>query len=115
MSRPDVMLALRVLKRIGQHSISNPITGGSLALEFGTSWRTIASIVEDARDSGHKIGSSKGGKAMGYFLASNPQELHSTIAHMRSQGKKIIVRSNIMANWGSSQPSVFEQIIETPR
>jgi len=66
------------------------------------------------RDAGHKIGSLKGGKAMGYFLARSPLEIHSTIEHMRSQGKKIIVRSNKLANWGSSQPSVFEQIAETP-
>jgi len=109
-SRQDVFLHLRILKRIQQHTQSNPITGASIAAEFGTSWRNVASVVEDLRDSGHKIGSSKGGKdkGMGYFLAHDPSEIHSTCLHMESQAKKILSRANKLRNWGSAQPTIFE-------
>lgn len=107
MSRPDVMLALRVLKRIQQHTSTNPITGGSLAAEFGTTWRRVATVVEDLRDSGHKIGSSKS-DPMGYFLARHPSELTSTLDHLEGQAKKILARRNRLANWGSAQSTIFE-------
>lgn len=103
----NTMLALRVLARIQQHTIEQPITGEALAAEFSTSWRKVAEIVEELRDAGHKIGSSKS-KPMGYFLARHPSELISTLNHLEGQAKKILARRNRLAWWGGSQPTIFE-------
>lgn len=106
----NTTLTLRVLARIQQYTIEQPITGEALAAEFGTSWRKIAEIVEELRDAGHKIGSSKS-KPMGYFIARHPAELQGTLNHLEGQAKKILARRNRLAWWGGSQPTVFEQEI----
>ena len=105
----ETRLALRVLARIQTHTIAGPIAGDALAAEFGISWRKVASIVEQLRDNGHKIGSSNGNPS-GYFVARTPEELHPTITRMRDQAKKILARTNRMADFHSSEPTVFEQM-----
>ena len=105
----ETRLVLRVLARIQTHTIAGPISGDALADEFGISWRKVASIVEQLRDNGHKIGSSNGSPS-GYFIARTPEELHPTISRMRDQAKKILARTNRMADFQSSEPTVFEQM-----
>ncbi len=106
----NTTLALRILARIQQYTIENPITGEALAVEFGTNWRKVAEVVEDLRDTGHKIGSSLK-KPMGYFLARHPAELLGTLEHLDSRANKIRARRNRLANWGGTQPTIFEQEI----
>lgn len=104
----NTKITLRVLARIQQYNSFCPITGDSLAAEFQISWRKVASIVEELRDNGHKIGSSNG-DAPGYFWARTPEELSPTITRMKDQAKKILARTNRMADWGNAEPSIFEQ------
>ena len=82
----ETRLVLRVLARIQTHTIAGPIAGDALAEEFGISWRKVASIVEQLRDNGHKIGSSNGNPS-GYFVARTPEELHPTITRMRDHAQ----------------------------
>lgn len=106
--KSDTKLTLRVLARIQQHDYRAPILYDSIAEEFQISWRKVASIVEELRDSGHKIGTSNGERP-GCFVARTPEELNSTIQRMKDQAKKILARTNRMADWGNAEPSIFEQ------
>jgi biotin operon repressor len=108
MANTDTKLALRVLARIQQHDSRSPIMYDSLAAEFQISWRKVASIVEELRDAGHKIGSSNS-EPHGCFLARTPEELSPTITRMKDQAKKILARTNRMADWNSMNPTIFEQ------
>jgi tRNA G26 N,N-dimethylase Trm1 len=108
MANIDTKMALRVLARIQEHDSRAPITYDSLAAEFQISWRKVASIVEELRDTGHKIGSSNS-EPHGCFLARTPEELSPTITRMKDQAKKILARTNRMADWGNREPSIFEQ------
>lgn len=104
----EVALTLRVLARIQQHDSACPITYDSIAAEFQISWRKVATIVEQLRDAGHKIGSSNS-EPHGCFVARTPEELSPTITRMKDQAKKILARTNRMADWGNAEPSIFEQ------
>jgi biotin operon repressor len=104
----DMKLALSMLKIIERHDINNPVKGQALAEMLNISWRNVADIIEILRDCGYKIGSNKG-NPMGYFVARDAGELHDTTMHMENMAKKILSRVNKMRNWGTSQPTVFEQ------
>lgn len=108
MKNIETALTLRVLARIQQHGPECPITYDALAAEFQISWRKVATIVEQLRDAGHKVGSSNS-EPHGCFLARTPEELNPTITRMKDQAKKILARTNRMADWGSMAPSIWEQ------
>lgn len=97
-NRRDIQLPLRILARIQQHTRENPITYKALAEEFQTDWRSIAEIVLELVDAGHKIGTSKT-KPLGCFLAKDPADLADTIERLRKEARKMFARSNRLADW----------------
>jgi biotin operon repressor len=106
----------RVLAAIMCRTIGGPVTGDALAQQFGTNIRTIAGLVERWRDAGIKIGSRKGGRdasgketPMGYFLASNAEEMQETILHMEGMARQIFGRAQKLKRWNDREPSIFEQ------
>ena len=114
----DTQLALRILARIQQHGIDDPITGHALAFMFGINIRQVQHIVEELRDAGHKVGSSMAAP-MGYFIAKRPEELLDTVEHYRSRAKEFCIRANRLLDFGSLAPTIFEQpvdgeAVETP-
>lgn len=107
----DTHLTLSVLARVQQHNASDPITGHALAELFGINIRQVQTIVEELRDAGHKVGSSMG-KPLGYFLAKTPEELIGTAEHYRSRAREFCIRANRLMDFGSLEPTVFEQPVE---
>lgn len=110
-SRRDIQLPLRILARIQEHTREHPITYKTLAEEFQVDWRKVAEIVLELVDAGHKIGTSKT-KPLGCFLAKDPAELLDTIERLRTEARKMFARSNRLADWGHTQPTVFEQLAD---
>jgi hypothetical protein len=107
----DTRLTLRILARIQIHRIEYPITGRALAEEFGIDIRKVQLVVEELRKGGHKIGSQMANPA-GYFLARNPEELYETAEHYRSRAKEFCLQANRLMDFGSAQPTIFEQTVE---
>jgi len=117
-SKRDTMLHLRVLAVLKTRTITNPITGQTLADEFGVDWRKIAEIINLLRRAGHKIGSSKGGKdlsgnviPMGYFVARDPSEIVGTVKHMKEEAIQILSMAKKLETWGTN-PTLFEEQID---
>ena len=106
-TKRETQLRLRVLKKIQQHTSANPVKYDVIALEFNTSWRKIASCVEDLRDAGWKIASTNSAPH-GCFLAQTPAELRPTVIRMADQAKKILIRVAKMKDWSDSEPKIFE-------
>lgn len=104
----DTQLALRILSAIQRHGIEHPIPGHQLAEMFDIDLRRVQSIVEELVDSGQKIGSSMK-RPCGYFLAKHPDELTETAEILRTRGRKYFARANKLLDFGSNQPTVFEQ------
>jgi hypothetical protein len=106
-------LALRILVRIQQHTIDNPIRIKTLAAEFAIDERRVKACVLRLIDTGHKIGSIKNHKKpMGVFIATRPSEIKETARRIHDEGIALLVRaSRLLHDWGS-QPSLAEGIIE---
>jgi hypothetical protein len=105
----DTQLTLRLLARIQLHRIEDPIAGRVLAEEFGIDIRRVQMVVEELRDARYKIGSSMDGSKPGYFLARNADELYETAEHYRSRARAFLGRANRLMDFGSMQPTLYEQ------
>ncbi len=98
---------MRALKIISEHTIDNPITGDSIALQMNTDWRTVAGYIEVLRFLGFKIGSSKI-KPMGYFLARTPEEMRPTAERMKQTCLVQLKLVQRMFQWNGDQPTIFD-------
>lgn len=107
----DTQLALRVLARIQMHRKEDPIAGHALAEEFGINLRKVQWVIEELRDADYKIGSSMDASNPGYFLARNAEELSETAEHYRSRARAFLGRANRLMDFGSLQPTLYEQPI----
>lgn len=107
----DTQLTLRVLARIQLHRVEDPIAGHALAEEFRINLRRVQTVVEELRDAGYKIGSSMDGSNPGYFLARNAEELFETAEHYRSRARRFLGTANRLMDFGSLQPTIFEQTV----
>lgn len=109
-----------VIAAILCRSYRNPITGKVLADQFGVDIRKITQIIEEARDSGIKIASSKGGRddyiggvvPAGYYQAHSPEEMRSTFEMYRSTIKQLSSRAKAIMNFNGQNPTIFEQYDE---
>lgn len=104
----DTQLHLRVLRVIQGHQKADPITGHVLAEMFGTSVRQVQTVVEELRAAGYKVGSSMV-HPFGYFIAVAPEELAETVEQYRIRARHFAITANRLSNWGSEQPSLYEQ------
>lgn len=107
----DIQLPLRILARLQQHTIKNPITAESLGAEFDLSRREVMAITLELIDAGHKIGSNKA-KPLGIYIATHPIEVHETARRMEKEGIKYLERARKLMDWGGKQPTIFEQLID---
>ena len=104
MKTSDTLFAQAVVAAILCRSYRNPITGAVLAEQFAVDIRTITGIVEQARDAGMKISSSKGGfdkylglvVPSGYYQAKTPEEMRSTYDMYQSTIKQLSTRAKKM-------------------
>jgi len=106
----ELDLHLRVLGVIQQHDLKDPITIPQLTEMFGLppDHRRTKSIIKKLVDNGHKIGSSKV-EPMGLFLARNPEEMFETAERLRQEARKIFAKANKLMDFGSHEPTVWEQ------
>ena len=101
-------LTLALLARIENYTYSNPIKIKALTQEFGIDDRSVKAHVRLMRLSGHKIGSRRHEPA-GLFKAKHPSELSETIEDIRHEGRERFHFANVLADWGSASPTIFEQ------
>jgi hypothetical protein len=104
-------LTLALLARIENYTKQNPIKIKALMLEFGIDKRAVESHIRLMRLSGHKIGCSRK-EPKGIFKAKYPSEMIETIENIRQEGRERFHFANILADWGSATPTIFEQIEE---
>jgi hypothetical protein len=108
MKRHNESLTLALLARIENYTFSNPIKIKALMQEFGIDKRSVENHVRLMRLSGHKIGCRRYEPA-GLFKAKHPSELIETIENIRREGRERFHFANVMADWGSAAPTIFEQ------
>ena len=111
MSQRDMQIALRVLKRIEEHTIREPITIPALAAEFGIAEREVKSCIVELVEAGHKVGSNKS-KPMGVFIARDPSEIYETAMRLHREGLKYLARSKKLREGWGEQVSVWEGAFE---
>lgn len=109
----DTNLALRILGRIEEHGIENPIKIRTLQEEFNLTERDIKAFVRSFRLNGHKIGSSKR-EPYGLFKAKHPSEIKETADRFFSDCKEAYFIGKQLLNWSEREPTVFEQLPEIP-
>ena len=111
----ELDLHLRVLEKISQHTQAHTITAAALAEMFGLRTRDgrpderkIKTITQRLVETGHKIGSSKV-EPKGFFLARTPEEIYDTAERLRQEGRKYFAKANKLADFGSQEPTIWEQ------
>jgi predicted DNA-binding transcriptional regulator YafY len=116
-SEDPVMFAQAVTAAILCRSWKNPITGAALAQSFSVDIRRITGVIEEARDAGIKIASSKGGfdkhinrqLEPGYYQAKTPEEMRSTYDMYQATIKNLSARAKKIMNFNGVNPSLYEQ------
>jgi hypothetical protein len=103
----EVLMHLRILKRLYEHSITHPITIPTLSAEFGISERDVKLVIETLRHSGHKICSRKE-RPMGMFVARDPIEARPTAERLHREGIRYLATAHRLMDFGSSDPTLFE-------
>lgn len=109
----EKQLVLRMLDRINQHTYNHPITIPVLSQEFQVDERKVKQVIEELRDAGHKVGSHKT-KPYGVFIARGPVEIHETATRLENEGLRFLKKARQLRDFGSKEPTVFEQIMEVP-
>ena len=113
----EVMFCQSVTAAILCRTHRNPITGSALAQEFNVDIRKITGVIEDARDAGVKIASSKGGfdrhlgmvVEAGYYQAHTPEQMRSTYEMYQTTIKNLSARAKKMMCFDNCNPSLYEQ------
>lgn len=86
LSQKAASFANEVKTTICQYGISKPIQGAQIAEKFQISIKDVKDIVSYFRKQGAEIGSKTGqSQGAGYFGATKPDELESTIDHIDSR------------------------------
>ena len=111
MSRRDVEIPLRILKRLQAHTQDDPITAETIGAEFGLDRRQVMGICQQLLEAGHKVCSTKV-KPFGMFIARTPSEAYSTAERMRKEGLKYLVRAKQLMNFNEAQRTIYEEIID---
>ena len=117
MKPTETMFAQSVVASILCRSFKNPITGSALAAQYSVDIRKITQVVEEARDAGIKIASSKGGfdrhmgviVEPGYYQAKRPEEMRSTYEMYQQTIGNLSARAKRLMNFNRENPSLYEQ------
>jgi len=116
-SPKDIMLTLRILQRISQHTQKSKIKIPALSEEFGIDERNVKYRVSLLRRAGFKVASNKNtkdGEEQGVWLASSAEEIYPTAMRLRQEGLELFVQAKNLLDFKSADPTIFEQLPDLP-